>query len=115
MRYLVDAVAVERNLDRRLHRAYAFAECPPGKTEEVAQERRARAIEPILYDPRDDHAALRETLGTWARKFNGGLLSKTTLVSELAVKEPEALPREEHEHFCWAIGEPITALAPSPT
>lgn len=111
MRYLVDAVAVERNLDRRLHRAYAFAECPPGKTEEVAQEWRARGIEPILYDPRDDHAALRETLGTWARKFNGGLLSKTTLVSELAVKEPEVLPREEHEHFCWAIGDPSGAPA----
>jgi hypothetical protein len=111
MRYLVDAVAVERHLDRRLHTAYAFAECQPDKSEEVAQEWRARGIEPILYNPQDGHAALRDTLAVWASKFNGGLLSKTTLVSELAVKEPEALPREEHEHFCWAIGDPSGAPA----
>lgn len=111
MRYLVDAVAVERHLDRRLHTAYAFAECQPDNSEEVAQEWRARGIEPILYNPQDGHAALRDTLAVWASKFNGGLLSKTTLVSELAVKEPEALPREEHEHFGWAIGDPSGAPA----
>lgn len=111
MRYLVDAVAVERRQDRRLHNAYAFAQCASDKRDEVAQEWRARGIEPILYDPKDDHAALRETLTTWARKFNGGLLSRTALVNELALKEPQALPREELEQFCWAVSDPSGAPA----
>ena len=111
MRYLVDAIAVERQADRRLHKAYAFAECQQGREEEVTAEWRARGIDPILYDPVDGHAALRETLTTWARKFNGGLLAKNALVSELGAKEPVALPREEREQFCWAVGDASGAPA----
>lgn len=101
MRYLVDAVAAERRSDSRLHRAYALAEYDTL----ASQQWRAKGIEPVLYDPKDDHSVLRKTLVTWATRFNSGLDSKIAIVSALSSKEPAALGSEDRQHFCWALSD----------
>ena len=65
MKYLVDAVAAERAKGDDLGMAYAFVGCDPGETEEVGKGWMARNVKPILYDHRDDHVLLRETLRQW--------------------------------------------------
>lgn len=111
MRYLVDALAAERQGDRRIRQAYALAPAPPGREGVVADTWRARGIIPILYDPRDGHAALRETLTTWAGVWRGGLRSRQNLVREYGPKDPTRLGPELVSQVCWAVSEPRGTLA----
>lgn len=99
MRYLVDAIAVERQSDPRLRLAYALM--PGGRGAD--DEWRAKGIVPIPYSPSDNHAALQRTLQAWASRFNGGLDSRVAMVQELAAIDPEVAGEEGRDHFRWAM------------
>ena len=73
MSYLVDALAAERAMGARFARAYAFADCDgseAGKSK-VSDGWRAKNVEPLLYDGREGHRLLAETLIEWARVRSG--------------------------------------------
>ena len=65
VKYLVDAVAAERAKGDDFGKAYAFAGCDPEERAKVGAAWTARNVEPILYDQKDDHALLRDTLRKW--------------------------------------------------
>lgn len=109
MRYLIDAIAAERRVDQRIHRAYALAGCIPGAEAATHAEWSAKGITPILYDATRDHALLHQSLKAWAGIWSGGLLSKLNIVTSLATHDPRTLPQEAVSQLCWAVGDPSGA------
>ena len=114
--YMVDALAAERARGARGARiatAYAFADedgSPGGKTK--AQDGwRAKNVEPILYDRRNGHALLADTLIEWARIRNGPLRAR----SQLAISEITRMPAGPEdpvvERVVWALQDPAAAKA----
>jgi hypothetical protein len=110
LRYLVDAIAAERRGDGRIHRAFALApvEGPAGDS---MAEWRARGIEPILYDPREGHRALYDTLAAWSRMRSEGLQSKVNIVQQFGPMDPAGLPPEAISQMCWAVRDVGAAKA----
>ncbi|MFI5342090.1 MAG: SIR2 family protein, partial [Candidatus Methylomirabilales bacterium] len=111
MRYLVDALAAEREGDRRIRNAYALVPVQRGREEAAAKDWRSRGIVPIPYDPDRRHAALHETLVAWAGIWRGGLRSRQNIVSEHGPKDPTHLGPEVTSQVCWALSEPDGIVA----
>jgi len=112
MRYLVDAIAADREqgIDDRLREAYAFASYKEGEKENVKNEWATKNITPILYPEDDGHTRLHKTLREWAQFWRGGLRSKKNIVSTHGTKSPETLT-EEISQVRWAISDPSGAVA----
>lgn len=113
MSYLVDALAAERGLGAGYANAYAFA--PYDGTPEGGERERnrwgAKNVEPILYDCRDDHRLLAETLTAWAGIRNDPFHAR----SEIALNDIGKLPSGPNdpvvERAVWALENPEAARA----
>lgn len=107
MKYLVDAVAVERARGDDLGMAYAFVGCDQDKTEEVRAGWGARNVEPILYDDRDDHSLLRDTLRQWVHvRRNPQARTRIALQGIRSLPEPGD---PEMARVAWALEQPEVA------
>lgn len=109
MRYLVDAVATERATGRDLGGAYAFAGYDPAKTtaERARAEWRARNVEPMPYDERDDHGLLRRTLRRWV-----GVRRDPQSRARIALDGIKELPDpREAAGVTWALEQPDVVQA----
>ena len=118
MSYLVDALAAERDKGARFANAYAFAPhdgTPEGK-DRARDSWHAKNIRPILYDDREGHRLLRETLIGWARIRSDPFHAR----SRIALNGIGILPAGPNdpvvERVAWALEDPVaaTALAESP-
>ena len=113
MGYMVDALAAERTMGARFSAAYAFADedgTVAGRSK--AQDGwRAKNVEPILYDKRDDHHLLADTLVEWARVRKDRLHAR----SRIAVNEIAMMPAGPDdpvvERVVWALQDPVAAKA----
>ena len=107
MRYLVDAVATERAKGRDLGGVYAFAGYDPAKTtaESVRAKWKARNVEPMPYDERDDHSLLRRTLRRWV-----DIRRDPQSRARIALDGIGQLPKErEAARVAWALERPDVA------
>lgn len=115
MTYLVDALAAEIARGAGYREAYAFAPysgsaCSWKKTERTW---RAKNVKPILYDQRDRHRLLSETLIVLAEIKTDPFHSRERIVFE----GMRLLPDGPHaERVAWALQDPTTAekLADAP-
>ena len=119
MSYMVDALAAERAKGARLERAYAFAhhDGAGGLSEQKAQDAwRAKNVEPILYDRKNNHSLLQETLDEWARIKTDPYRTREQIVLDGISKLPTGLNDPDVERMIWALQDPVTAetLAESP-
>ncbi|WP_103016191.1 SIR2 family protein [Salinibacter ruber] len=110
MRYLVDAIAADREggVDERLREAYAFASFEDGERENVKDKWQTKNITPILYPEGQNHERLHDTLHEWAQLWRRGLMSKKNLATTHGVKSPETLT-EELSQVRWAMSDPPAA------
>ena len=113
MSYIVDALAAERAKGARFTTAYAFVD-HDGSDADMQRTRdgwRARNVEPILYDKRDDHGLLHATLAEWARIRSDPFQAR----SRIAVNELSKLPAGPGdpavERVAWALEDPVAAQA----
>ena len=114
MKYLVDAVAAERTKGDNLGMAYAFDGCDPDKTAKVGAGWTARNVKPILYDQKDDHALLRDTLRKWV-----DVRSDPQALTRIALNGVGSLPERgdpEVMRVTWALerSDVAQALAQAP-
>lgn len=111
LRYIMDALASERNAGGPFNKAYAIAHYEDAaELERKRSEWRAKGVEPILYlASRNDHSRLDLSLLQWADLWTQGLQSKTHLAVDLGISEPSGLTPEERSQFDWAL-EDETAL-----
>ena len=113
MSYLVDALAAERAMGARFASAYAFANWDGSDASKMKASDgwRAKNVEPILYDQRDGHHLLTETLIEWARLRNDPFHVR----SRIAIREMARMPAGPEdpvvERVVWALQDPVAAKA----
>ena len=113
MSYIVDALAAERAKGARFSMAYAFADHDGTDTgsQKAGDGWRTKNVEPILYDKRDDHRLLGDTLVEWARIRSDPYQAR----SRIALNEMSKLPAGSNdpvvERATWALQDPVAAQA----
>ena len=110
MSYMVDALAAERAKGARIATAYAFADADgseAGKSK-VRDGWRAKNVEPILYDRRDGHRLLAETLIEWVGVRKDPFHAR----SRIAINEMARMPDDPvAERVVWALDDAVAAKA----
>jgi hypothetical protein len=102
VRYTVDAFAADRSGQAdRIAKAYLLA---PGS--ETAQTWSSRGIEPIIYDDRDDHGLLHQTLRNCAKRYRSGFFDRDSIVLEYGSQNPlSGLEPEAISQITWALND----------
>jgi hypothetical protein len=105
IRYIVDAFAADRG-DKENHVAPAYIFVASGS---VQDERtwKSRGVEPLTYEPKDNHRLLHETLRSCAARYATGMFDRASIVLEFGSRSPlGALDREAISQLAWALREP---------
>ena len=113
MSYLVDALAAERAKGARFEKAYTFAD-EDGTCKGKMRARDgwlAKNVEPILYDRRDGHRLLADSLIEWARIRNDPFHARSRIVINGITKIPAGPDDPVVERVTWALQNPVAAKA----
>ena len=118
MSYMVDALAAERDKGAQFTPAYAFAE-EDGSDAGRSKARdgwRAKNVEPILYNRRDGHRLLAETLIEWAQIRKDPFHARSRIAINEMSKIPAGPDDQAVERVVWALQDPVaaTTLADEP-
>jgi hypothetical protein len=108
LRYMMDALAADKEPGNVNPQAYALGECEPGEEDRQTKEWRAKGVTPILYQVSNkDHSALHNTLKQWADDYRDGIQGKEAIVSSLGSARPSASTAEEDflGRMHWAISD----------
>ncbi|MBF0191905.1 MAG: SIR2 family protein [Magnetococcales bacterium] len=110
LRYMMDALAVDRMLGEVTPRAWALGDCEPGQEKSKIKEWEAKGVTPILYAvPSGDktHSALHKTLHAWADTYRDGVLGKKSIVAEYACVRPSASTKQDDfvGRMLWALSD----------
>ena len=114
MSYMVDALAAERSKGAALRIAYAFAEYDAAGSlseRKVRDAWLAKNVEPILYDKKDDHKLLSDTLVEWARIKTDPYRTREQIVLDGISKLPSGPDDPIVERVTWALENSVTAEA----
>ena len=113
MSYMVDALAAEPVAGAQFAKAYAFAGCDV-TSEEKGRTRarwRAKNVEPILYERKDGHRLLADTLIEWARIRSDPFLARSQIAINEITKMPAGPNDPVVERVTWALQDPVAAKA----
>ena len=113
MSYMVDALAAERKKGAQFADAYAFASYD-GTDADLAKARDtwyAKNVDPILYDARDHHRLLSETLVEWAAIQSDPLHARPQIAINEITKLPAGPDDPVVERVVWALQSPSAAQA----
>ena len=113
MSYMVDALAAERAKGAQFADAYAFAsyDGTPGGLAKARDTWRAKNVDPILYDSRDHHRLLTETLIKWAAIRSDPLHARSQIAINDITKLPGGPDDPVVERVVWALENPAAARA----
>jgi hypothetical protein len=111
IRYVVDAFAADRG-DTRGHVAVAYIITASGDAQDE-RTWKSRGIEPIVYDPRDNHRLLHETLRNCANRYATGLFDRASIVLEYGSQSPSGVLGAPDEgaisQMTWALKDGYAA------
>lgn len=116
LRYLMDALASERDQGGSFSPAYAFAPLPTrGKRVRAARKRawKAKGVKPLFYNAGTSrkHRHLYRTLERWSELHVGGLRSRRSVALNTAPFSPQHSEEEDARLAVWALSEPSGAVA----
>ena len=118
MSYMVDALAAETGRGARVEKAFAFADYHgnSGGHERARDGWLAKSVEPILYNGRDGHRLLAETLIEWARIRKDPFHARSQIATNEITKMPGGSNDAVVERVTWALqdSEAARALAQAP-
>lgn len=111
LRYMMDALAADRMLGEVTPQAWALGDCEPGQETHKTVEWEAKGVTPILYHvaaDTHDHAALHQTLQSWADTYRDGVTGKERIVVAHALARPSASTRQDDfvGRMLWALSDP---------
>ena len=113
MSYMVDALAAETGRGARVEKAFAFADYHgnSGGHERARDGWLAKSVEPILYNGRDGHRLLAETLIEWARIRKDPFHARSQIATNEITKMPGGPNDPVVERVTWALQDPVAARA----
>ena len=113
MSYMVDALAAETGKGARIEKAFAFADYDdnPVGLERARDGWLAKNVVPILYDRRDNHRLLAETMIEWARIRKDPFFARSHIAINEITKMPAGVNDPVVERVIWALQDPVAAKA----
>ena len=112
--YIVDALAAEREMGAAFTRAFAFADYDgvvPDARQKAQAGWLAKNIEPILYNKKDGHSLLAETLVEWARVRTDPLHVRAQIALNGMKQLPAGPDDPTVERVVWALEDRVAAEA----
>lgn len=114
LRYMMDALAADRMIGEITPQAFAFGSFEGDDRQVIADEWRAKGVEPVLYEVitnargSKDHSAMPRTLDAWARTYQAGSLGKEAIVAEHASANPSESTAQDDfvGRMLWALAHP---------
>jgi len=105
IRYIVDAFAADRaNREYQVAKAFILDGVQAGESLQHERTWKSRGIEPIVYDPRDNHRLLHETLRNCAKRYAMGFFDRDSIILEYGSQTPLAgLEDEGTSQIKWAL------------
>ena len=107
MRYMVDALAADREQGEPRTRVYAFVPSPVGSEQETGEAWSARNVIPLVYKETPKHNYLHETLRAWAATYRDGIGGKDQIIRRFAPSRPLANGGQDHYvgRVLWALSD----------
>jgi hypothetical protein len=108
LRYMMDALAVDRQSGEVRSEMFAFGSYSRGREKESADFWRSRKVTPILYREHNRHAYLHQTLHAWAITYRDGVQGKEAIVAQYALLRPQASTKQDDfvKRMLWALSDP---------
>lgn len=107
LRYMMDALAVDRMLGEVTPQAWALGGCEEGKEHSETIKWKAKGVTPILYNNSDKHSALHRTLHAWAETYRDGVQGKEAIVVKHALTRPQESTQQDDfvGRMLWALSD----------
>jgi len=105
LRYMMDALAADRQRGESPLEMYAFGSYKKGKETAYEAEWRAKNVTPILYRETKDHRYLHKTLQSWSETYRDGVRGKELIILKEAITNPLIRTREDDfvGRVLWAL------------
>ncbi|WP_175725917.1 SIR2 family protein [Burkholderia ambifaria] len=112
LRYMLDALSADELLGEKPIEVFSFAGASPGDEEATQESWRAKGVIPVIYDDRDGHSSLHETLRIWAKTYQTGLQGRRGIALREARLNPDKLDESgSTTRLIWALNEPSGEIA----
>ena len=107
LRYMMDALAADRQLGESSREMFAFGSYTKGDHSGETNRWKAKNVTPILYLEDSDHTRLHRTLGEWAKTYGDGVSGKEHIVVHGALARPLTSTREDDfvTRVLWALSD----------
>lgn len=114
LRYMMDALAVDKMLGEKRPEAYAFGGFESGKENQAALQWKAKGVIPLLYEVptgSQNHTALHRTLKEWADTYRDGVRGKEMIIAQHATTPPLTSSRLDYAvgRVLWALTDGLAA------
>ncbi len=105
LRYMMDALAADRQLGEATPEMFAFGSYSKNKKEGQENEWKAKNVTPILYPETRTHSYLHKTLHLWAETYRDGIRGKERIVIESALATPHKSTKQDDfvGRMLWAL------------
>lgn len=113
MRYLVDALAVDRVKRAHSHSVYSFVPSDVSDEEAVRAAWKAKGIEAIVYHWDASHGRLTGTIRAWADLHQSGQAGRLGVVNKYGSISPAKPYNQDHRvsQMIWALRDPTGQAA----
>ena len=107
LRYMMDALAADRQRGETPLEMFAFAGCTKGKETTCEADWRAKNVTPVLYWQTRGHHYLHQTLHRWSETYRDGVRGKELIVVKEAIANPLITTRDDDfvGRVLWALSD----------
>lgn len=107
LRYMMDALAADRMQGEVTPQAWALGGCEVGQEHLETVKWKAKGVTPVLYDNRNKHSALHQTLHAWAETYRDGVQGKEAIVVKHALTRPQESTQQDDfvGRMLWALSD----------
>ncbi len=108
LRYMMDALAADKQLGESPPEMYAFGNYKANEYEKEKRNWLAKNVTPVLYKNHHNHYYLHETLSKWADTYRDGLSGKEQIVVTTAYTNPmqSDVHNDYAKRLAWALSDP---------
>ena len=108
LRYMMDALAADRQLGESPRETFAFGSYTKGDHTGETNKWKAKNVTPILYFEDRGHTGLHRTMGEWAKTYGDGVSGKEHIVVQGALARPLTSTKEDDfvTRVLWALSDP---------
>ena len=107
LRYMMDALAADRQLGESPREMFAFGSYANGEHTNETNRWKAKNVTPILYLEDSPHTRLHRTLHEWAKTYGDGVSGKEHIVVHGALARPVTSTKEDDfvTRVLWALSD----------